>query len=958
MNGKIKNKTLKYQKPSSRRDFIKLLGYGAGVTALLPACEQPIRKMIPYLVQPEDLIPGKAFHYATTFKSGNLICPIVAKLRDGRPIKIEGNELSQVTSGGTNARVQASILDLYNPTRLQKPISGNNVLSWDEVDQQIIAKLEALKDKKIALVTETICSPSEKKIIDILRVKYPNIELLEIDFISNEAIRMANIKCFDLNAIPIYHFEKADFVVGFNADFLSTWISPIEFAKQYSTRKNPDENLLNHVQFESTFTITGAAADKRFPINPSEEKPILVELLSQIKTIKASEIVNLKSDKFNLKKLADNLLKNKGKSLIVSGTNSVEIQILVNAINFELENLGATVDFNNSYCIGKGKAENLNRLINGLNNGNYFGAIFYKFDFGFLSGNSENLFSHIEKLDLSVFIGTNLPEKSKAFKYVLPANHFLESWSDYETKHEYFSLGQPLIKPLFNTRQAEEILKNWAGIETSYHDFMKTRWEEETYTKIQTEKPFNDFWNETLQKGVLEKENREIEVIIEWDENVLKKIQKDEVFKNDKKIEIHLFESSVLGDGNQISNPWILELPDPISKQCWGNAALISPEFAKKHDLINGQHIEILLNKKVVEIPVLVLPGQASNTISVALGFGKSNSELGKTGSNVNYFVQIENGIQKYNFFGDFRKIEKHTELAIGQLHDSMEGRELIKFAKSDEFAQNPELFKHRNHFPENPQFYKKPEFLGYHWGLAVDLNKCTGCSTCVIACQAENNIPVVGKNEVINKHEMHWLRVDRYFNGDLDKPRMLVQPVMCQHCDNAPCENVCPVSATTHSSEGINQMVYNRCIGTRYCANNCPYKVRRFNWYDYNNTDMFKNNEVAVLGMGDDLTRMVLNPDVTQRSRGVIEKCTFCIQRIIDVKNKAKLENRPVFDGEIKMACEQSCPSDALVFGNMNDAESRISKLIKSNRSYRMLEELSTESSVFYQAKIINSNS
>ena len=422
-----------------------------------------------------------------------------------------------------------------------------------------------------------------------------------------------------------------------------------------------------------------------------------------------------------------------------------------------------------------------------------------------------------------------------------------------------------------------------------------------------------------------------------------------------EEIEIHLFEPITGGAQGSLPNPWLLELPDPITKICWGNAALVSPQMAKNSKIENCQIIEISNGEAKIKLPVYILKGQAENTVSIALGFGKSSGRLGSVGVNAFSLVKLINGRRHFSFIGKIKPTEEYDEIALGQLYSSNEGRDLIREINLDTYIKRSNLFIDESHHPHVPSFYKKPEFPGYHWGMAVDLNKCTGCSTCVIACQAENNIPVVGKNEVIRKHEMHWMRIDRYFEGDDKNPSIQMQPVMCQHCDYAPCENVCPVAATNHSSEGINQMAYNRCIGTRYCENNCPYKVRRFNWYDYTKADPIRNNEFDVAGLTNDLSRMVLNPDVTVRSKGVIEKCSFCFQRIVEAKNSAKLKQHPLYDGEVRPACAQSCPSDAIVFGDMNDRDSKISELIKDKRSYVLLKELNTLPSVFYLAKIKN---
>lgn len=914
----------------NRREFIKLLGYTAGSATLMASCEQPVRKAIPYLIQPEEIIPGNANYYASTFYENGEYNSILVKVREGRPIKLEGNDLSPISQGATSARVQASILELYDPDRLQFPSIKNEKISWDEMDKQVVNRLNKIQQsgKKLAIVTPTIISPSTKKVFDLFKSIYPNTEIINYDSFSVSVVLEANALCFNKPLIPSYQFDKADLVVSFGADFLSSWISPVEFTKQWSDRKQNQNDSARLIQFESGMSITGSKADKRIPIKPSEEVIILEYLYK--------ELTGLETEKESKQKynwLVLELKQNSGNSILISGSSELKNQVLINGINELLFNYGNTISPEKPVYIKQGLDKDFLNFKEGLVNGEVGGIIFYQCNPVYDKNLEPILQDKAQDLELDVFIGTHPNETSALSEFIYPANHYLESWDDFNPKSGYYSMSQPVIRNIFDSRQAQDILLNWSGSKLIYKDLIKDYWKENLFKsdKNVDDYDFELFWLNCLQKGIFENysENEEFE----FNADVVDQFLNSLSTKPESEIELVFHESTKGVKGNGANNPWLQELPGQISKITWDNFASISKKFALKYQLQSGDVIWI---NEEIKIPVFIQPGQANNTISVTTGYGRTNSGRIANGVGVNV-NPLSLDVERTNN-ASIRKTGKRIEFAQTQTTDNLFGREL----RSDAESVNAGI-KHKK------SFYKDYEHPIHHWGMVINLDTCTSCNACVVACQAENNVPVVGKEEVKRGHDMHWIKIDRYYDGDKDNPEVQVQPVLCQHCDQAPCENVCPVSATTHSSEGLNQMIYNRCIGTRYCANNCPYKARRFNWFDYTGADFIHGNEHDILKMTSSLPRMVLNPDVTIRAKGVIEKCSFCIQRIQLVKNKAKKEARQIEDGEVKTACMQVCPAKAITFGDLNDKNSKVSKLKNSPDNFDLLGELGTKPSVSY---------
>jgi molybdopterin-containing oxidoreductase family iron-sulfur binding subunit len=710
------------------------------------------------------------------------------------------------------------------------------------------------------------------------------------------------------------------------------------------------------MQIESTLSVTGSNADKRAVIQPSEEKYLLAELYKHI-----SDHNTANTDKFkkvDVSKIADILLDNKGKSLVVSASNDPEIQSLVIGINHILKNYGETINIDNPVYLKQGDDKRIAELVKSMNKGEVDTLITYDTNPVYSLPNSDEFKEGMKKVKNTIALATEVNETADLCDYICPDHHFAESWNDYQPKENHYSLAQPAISNIFNTRQAQASLLKWSGKKPDYLEYIKSYWKNHLFSKNDKFFDFRQFWNKSLQDGIFKTSDRMSSGYPSVKESVIQKIVDITGKPNKKGIELHSYESVAMASGKYANNPWLQELPDPISQVCWDNYAAISPALADEHNIKTGDVINI---NKQLEIPVVVQPGQSKNTISIPVGYGRSKSGKVGQGLGVNIYplLQFAEGHRMYSIQDiQFQKTGKTYSLASTQLHNSMEGRDIVRSMKLEEFLNHPASDKegHKNdHHSKDASLYPKHEYKSHHWGMVVDLSACVGCNACSIACSVENNIPVVGREEVRQAHEMHWIRMDRYYAGDPENPEVLRQPLMCQHCDNAPCENVCPVQATTHSSEGVNQMAYNRCIGTRYCNNNCPYKVRRFNWHDYNNADAMPGNLRDAAGMTLDLPRMILNPDVTVRAKGVIEKCNFCIQRIQAGKLTAKSEKRKLKDDDIQTACQQACPADAIVFGDMNDPDSKISKILKSNRKYRLQEHLHTLPSVTYMNQVKN---
>ncbi|WP_442795917.1 TAT-variant-translocated molybdopterin oxidoreductase [Pelobium manganitolerans] len=953
-----------------RRDFLKAMGFGLGAVSLAACNVAPVQKSIPYLVKPEEVTPGVPNYYASSYKGG----AIIVKTREGRPIKIEGNPACPINRGGTDSQAQASVLDLYDNSKLKGPLKGGAEYSWDDVDTYVkrgLAKAQAA-GKTIALVSSTINSPSTKAVIAEFSTQYPATKHVTYDAISYSGIIKANEQSFGKAVLPQYRFDKANVIVSFGADFLGSWISPTQFSTQYASNRNiaslNNKKMSRHIQFESGLSLTGSNADSRVAIKLSEEGPALLSLYAEISGASVSGVsLNNQPANAAIKLAAKELLAAKGAALVVSGSNSVAVQTTVNAINSLLGSYGNTIDLDKPSYQYAGKDEDFTLLLTDMNAGRVGAVMFLDANPAYSHPLAKEFTEALKKVDLSVSFADRPDETASLCKVIAPNHHYLEAWGDENALEGYYTLVQPTINPIFNTRQAEVSLLTWANYPNQdYYAFVRSNWEKTVLAATGKK------WDDVLQSGIISlpaKTGGAYAFTGSVDAGTVAK----ESAALAKDIELHIYQSVSIGSGAQANNPLLQEVPDPVSKVTWDNYAAINPKFAESLGLKQFDVVAIKTDKYSVELPVLHQPGQAQGTISVAVGYGRTKSgKVGDgVGKNVYPFITYTQGNAHFANTVTVSNTGGYEELAQTQTHHTIEGRNVIRETTFADYKKDP-AHGSGNHGEKHPTYdlWNKYDQPGHNWVMAIDLNACTGCGACIVACNVENNVPVVGKDEVRRRREMHWLRIDRYYTfneegkaiteehelegtkGNMENVSVVHQPMLCQHCEHAPCETVCPVLATVHSTEGLNHMAYNRCVGTRYCANNCPYKVRRFNWFNYWNDSRFDNY------LNNEFTQLVLNPDVTTRFRGVMEKCSMCIQRIQAGKLEAKMEKRALVDGDIKMACQQACASNAIIFGDANDPNSEVSKALKNERTYYVLEELNVQPGVGYMTKVTNTGS
>ena len=963
-----------------RRDFLKALGFGLGAVSLAACQPAPVHKSIPYLIKPEEVTPGIPNYYVSSYNGQS----ILVKTREGRPIKIEPNPNAGPFNNGTDAQAQASVLDLYDVSKLKTPILKKNSTTWSELDSFVKGELNKAQasGKKIRIVSSTLNSPSAKAVVADFGVKYPTTKHVQYDAVSYTGIIKANENSFGKAVLPKYNFDKADLIVSFAADFLGTWISGEEFTSQYVTNRNYKSlekgKMSRHFQFETGMSLTGTNADTRVPIKLSEEGPALITLYNAItgNNLAGGTLGNNTTADKALKLVAKELLQNKGKALVVAGSNDVSTQILVNAINVAIGSYGTTIDLDNPCKRYEGNDASFSELIGEMDRNEVAAVFFIDSNPAYDAIKSEDFKKALAKVALKVSFSDREDETSELCDAIAITPNYLEAWGDANTYEGYYSVVQPTINPVFNSRQAEQSLLIWSdNAVQDYYQYVRNNWERSILPLV------GKTWNELLQLGVVTTTAKTagtygfslsldaVAASIAASSKDLAKSGKDEV-------ELHIYESIPMRDGKHANNAFLQELPDPVSKVTWDNYIALAPKQAdawgyKEFDVVSVKGA----NGYEVKLPLLIQPGQAMGTASIALGYGRS--KVGKCGDNVGKnafpFVTFSNGTLKYATTAKLSGTGTTEELAQTQTHHSFEGRNIIRETTLKDYLKDPAAGSgnHHKHKVYDLWTTDKYEKLGNDWVMAIDLNACTGCGACIVACNVENNIPVVGKEEVRKRREMHWLRIDRYysFNDEatgnsvsketeiddlksLDNVSVVHQPMLCQHCDHAPCETVCPVLATVHSSDGLNHMAYNRCVGTRYCANNCPYKVRRFNWFNYWNDSRFDNY------LQNEFTQLLLNPDVTSRSRGVMEKCSMCIQRIQAGKLTAKMEKRPLKDGDIKMACQQACSANAIIFGDKNDPNSEVSKALSSERIYYVLEEINVQPGIGYMTKVRNIDS
>jgi molybdopterin-containing oxidoreductase family iron-sulfur binding subunit len=978
----------------SRRDFLKLAGFAFAGTALASCQRAPVRYAVPYLVAPEEITPGRSYEYASTCGACSAGCGLLVKNRDGRPIKLEGNPDHPLSSGGLCAVGQASLLGLYDQQRLQHPFQGNRPAQWLDVDQAIGRQLEAIRKQKgaVRFLTGPGVGPTTGEMLRRFLGTFANGRHVVHDPRSCSAILEAHRRTHGTRLLPHYHLDKADVIVSFDADFLDTWISPVEFTAAYQAGRRLEgttPRLSYHVQFESLLSLTGTKADQRIILAPSEIG-VAMSHLAVLLTKKAGvpfpegRLDEAPVSRAFLEHLADYLWQNRQRSLVLCGSQDVDLQVLGNFLNHVLGNYSSTVDIARPSNQRIDDDQELETLLQELHDGKVQALFIYQSNPIHDLPAGDRIAEDLKRVPLVVSLSPRLDETARLAHFVCPDHHTLESWNDVEPVNGLVGLIQPVIAPLGNTRSLLESLAAWSGKSRTAYELLRDHWEKELLPRSTQRVAFQDFWDGTLRKGFVQVKARPIKAG-SFNSGIVRATPASGQPADDR-FSLILYSKVGMPDASHAYNPWLHELPDPLSKVTWDNYASLSPAAASRLGITDGDMVRLETSAEggrsvVLELPAFVQPGQHDRLVAVALGYGSILSERfakigppwlearptvgsnGMVGKNAAPLLSWVSSGLRFNQEGvRLTKTGEQHPLASTQSynkitvppHLALPGQEQRPIIHDTTLAayrngKQPQRNAPAGEPPGQHSHYKATDDLwpddhpmaGPHYGMTIDLTACTGCSACVIACQAENNIPVVGKDEVRRQREMHWLRIDRYYTDRDGAVEVAHQPMLCQHCGNAPCEVVCPVLATVHSAEGLNEQVYNRCVGTRYCANNCPYKVRRFNWFDYIHDDLLHN--------------LVLNPDVTVRSRGVMEKCTFCVQRIQEAKLEAGRLGQVVRDGDIQTACQQSCPAQAITFGNLNDPKSRVARLTASRRSYQVLGELNIRPSVSYLTLVRN---
>lgn len=942
--------------PTSRRDFLKFLGFST-VVAALAGCEGAVHKTIPYVIQPESIVAGEANYYATCIADGFDFASVLVKTREGRPIAVLRNPEAKA-GGAVNARILASVLSLYDENRKPPTIAGEGF--WQKIDTDTLSALEKAKaeGKQIVMLSQTLASPSSYALVELLKEKYPTFKLIEYDTVSEEATLRAFEKRCGLRAMPDYDFSKAKLIVSFDADFLGDWNGG-GYEAGYAQGRIPSKanGMSRHIQLEANLSLTGANADERIALTPQQLKVALAQFYIFLTEYQTSHSEDLSAEiNEKLKAIADEVKKSGSDAVIVTGIDKDNAQELTFALNKRLKSKAFIPE--TPILTRKGDVTwKFKPLLTDINEGKVGVLFINNLNPLYSLPNAEVFAAGLKKVPFSVSFAIRADETAQQTTLWAPQPHYLESWGDVEFKYGHYGLMQPCIRPLFNTRQWQDCFLQWIGHKESYYDFIKAHWENHILKGFPWEQALHDgtFVDKEKRFDFEQQEEERLSLFRTKESFTDISISQLLISQTESPFELTLYTSTALGDGQQANNPWLQELPEPIHRTTWDNFLTMHPADAQRLNIENwhtadgaldGHQAKISGNGKTIVAPVLITPAQAQGSVGLALGYGRKAGIQAEMQVGVNAFPLYKDHCKNQGV--QIEKADGTHEFACLQLQNELVGRKnILKEISLDTFLNSSaEVWN-----PQPPKTKKDPT-TPHHFKLSIDLNACTGCAACVIACHAENNVPVVGKEEVRRSRDMHWLRIDRYESREDEQRCVGFQPVMCQHCNNAPCETVCPVIATAHGQQGQNQMAYNRCVGTRYCANNCPYKVRRFNWFQYSENKQFNYN------MNNEIGRMVLNPDVTVRSRGVMEKCSLCIQNTQAVILKAKREGRAVAPGEFNnvVACAAACNTGAMVFGDANEEGSKIAQLSASDRMYQLLAELNTDPNVVYQVKVVNS--
>lgn len=941
-----------------RRSFLELMGASMALAGLGACTAQPEEKIVPASRAPEATIPGKPLYFATSMPMSGAATGLLVESHDGRPTKIEGNALHPSSLGGTDAITQAAILGLYDPNRSQTVKKAGRIDSWDGLLTELRPILESQRSGEgvgLRILSHTICSPTLRRQRDQLLELFPKAEWLEYESVSNEAHIEGLRMTYGREMRPFYDLELAKVIVSFESDFLNRGPGHVAYARQFAQRRKAgrdgDVAEMNRLYaIESTPTVTGANADHRFLLAPKDIERCVEALAYKLGILSGAQATIVEPWDAWLTQVALDLRQNLSSSLVLAGDEqSPRCHALCAAINEGLGNVSKTAFFSEAqdlsdrdrvdYADRPTQAQSLSRLGAQMSSGSIELLLILEGNPVYDAPRSVRFPERLKDVGLTVHLSLYEDETSEACHWHVPAAHFLESWSDARAHNTVASVIQPLIAPLYRGKSSHELVSVLVDeVPRKGYDIVRETWQAKARGR-----DFETWWNRILHDGVVE--NSSLPSFTPYmREDFASVMERSQSLDFSQNLDILFRPDPGVFDGRFADNGWLQEVPNPITKLTWGNAALLAPATAERLEVSAGDVVDIESGGETVSLPVWLLPGQAEDCVTLHLGFGRRKA--GKVGSGVGVDVQpIRLAETPGRTTGTVQKTGRRSSLACTQEHHSMEGRDLIRTRDVRSAIEPEHESAHGGHgahgdlsiYPEHPPGE-------YAWGMIFDLSSCTGCNACVVSCQSENNIPIVGKREVERGREMQWIRIDRYWEGEKDEPRTRFQPIACMHCETAPCEVVCPVGATAHSPEGLNEMVYNRCVGTRYCSNNCPYKVRRFNFFKYSDTE----SESLKLGR---------NPDVTVRTRGVMEKCTYCVQRINQARIDAGRDGRKIADGEVVTACQAVCPSEAITFGDLSDPESRVSKLAASPLNYGLLTELNTKPRTTYLARVLNPN-
>jgi MoCo/4Fe-4S cofactor protein with predicted Tat translocation signal len=951
-----------------RRDVLKLMAASAAVAGLGACTKLPTEKIVPYVRPPEEIVPGRPLFYATSMPQSGVGVGVLVESHMGRPTKMEGNPEHPGSLGGTDPFMQASILHLYDPDRSQTVLHEGRFSTWlDFTAAMGNARTQlAMGGAGLRILTETITSPTLGAQLHALLAQYPNAKWHQYEPCSGDSVREGARLAFGKPVSAVYRVDQADVIVSLDADFLTFGTGHSRYAREFGRRRDLSAGAgakVNRLYVaESMPSATGGVADHRWPVR-SMDIEVFARQLAAAAGVAVPAAGNSGSPVAAdvVSAVARDLTAHRGASLVIAGEHQPpSVHALAHAMNAALGNVGKTVVYTESVEVNPvNQLESLRDLVNDLNDG--------KVDFLLILGGNPvydapadfNFAWALQKAKLRVHSGLYNDETAELCHWHAPATHFLESWSDARAYDGTVGIIQPLIAPLYENHSAHEVvalLTSDAG--KSPHDIVRDYWQSQRPEKG---KDFEVFWETSLHDGIMAGTALPaINAAAHADFSAQGQAQSaNAAAASANALELVFLPDPTIGDGRYANNGWLQETPKPVTLLTWDNAVLLSPKTAQQLGLTTGDYVKLRLADRYMQAGVFLVPGHADNSVTMHLGYGRTRAGNVGTGPGSNAYLlrtstepwiagglQIEKTDKKY-FFATMqfqRTIDVGGQAEDEESSDAFD-RDLVRVATLDEFQKNPEFVKRREEEEtKNLTIYPGYKYEGYAWGMSIDLNRCIGCNACVVACQAENNVAVVGKEQVMLGRIMHWIRIDTYFHGGVDNPEMYYQPMPCMQCENAPCEYVCPVGATTHTPEGLNDMTYNRCVGTRYCSNNCPYKVRRFNFYlfsDYKTPSLYG----------------VRNPNVTVRSRGVMEKCTYCVQRINAAKIRSEEENRSVRDGEIVTACQGACPTEAIIFGNINDAASRVAKLKAQPRDYGLLEELNVRPRTTYLGRVRNPN-